>query len=348
MYNFKNDYAEGAHPLILEQLFSSNLVQELGYGEDHYSKNAKEAIRGQINNPEAPIYFVSGGTQANLLVISHLLRPHEAVISAKTGHIYANETGAIEAIGHRIITVDSVNGKVTASDVAAVIAAHQLRPHVVKPKMLYISNSTELGTIYRKDELMALHAICRQHDLFLFLDGARLGHALTAKDNDLSLADIASYTDVFYIGGTKNGALLGEAIVFRTADLAEDFDYILKQKGALLAKGRILGIQFLTLFTDDLYFNLAKKANRCAQQIADRLIALGFSFLTPPQTNQLFPILPRKVIDQLLAKYAFYIWTEIDETHAAVRIITSWATDETLAANFCKDLEILSENERKR
>lgn len=342
MYNFKNDYAEGAHPLILDKLASSNFEQELGYGDDRFSEKAKQAIRAKIGQPDAPLYFVSGGTQANLLVISHLLRPHEAVISAKTGHIYANETGAIEATGHRVITVEPENGKVTATAVAAVIAAHQLRPHVVKPKMLYISNSTELGTIYRKDELIALHAACRQHGLLLFMDGARLGHALTATANDLSLAEIALHTDVFYIGGTKNGALLGEAIVFPTAQLATDFDYSLKQKGALLAKGRILGIQFLALFEDNLYFDLAKHANDRAQQIADSISACGFSFLTPPQTNQLFPILPKKLIEQLLANYAFYVWTEIDQAYAAVRIITSWATDATQVDNFCADIKELS------
>ncbi len=342
MYNFKNDYAEGAHPLILDKLASSNFDQELGYGDDRFSEKAKQALRAKIGRPDAPLYLVSGGTQANLLVISHLLRPHEAVISARTGHIYANETGAIEATGHRVITVEPENGKVTPAAVAAVIAAHQLRPHVVKPKMLYISNSTELGTIYSKDELIALHAACRQHGLLLFMDGARLGHALTATGNDLSLAEIASYTDVFYIGGTKNGALLGEAIVFPTAQLADDFDYSLKQKGALLAKGRILGIQFLALFEDNLYFDLAKQANDRAQQIADSISACGFSFLTPPQTNQLFPILPKKLIEQLLAKYAFYVWTDIDQAYAAVRIITSWATDAKQVDNFCADIKELS------
>lgn len=337
MYNFKNDYAEGAHPLILNKLAESNLEQELGYGEDQYSAAAKQLLRKAIDNDHAAIYFVSGGTQANLLVISHFLRPHEAVISAKTGHIYANETGAIEATGHRVITVTGAEGKVTAQDIEDVMQAHRMRPHVVKPRMLYISNSTELGSIYHKTELQQLQQVCKKHHLLFFIDGARLGHALCASSNDLQLQDIASYADIFYIGGTKNGALLGEAIIFRTAKLADDFDYSLKQKGALLAKGRLLGIQFLTLFTDELYFDLAKHANHMAEKIARSIQAAGYQFLTAPVTNQLFPILPKQLIERLLHNYAFYVWSAIDAEHDAVRIITSWATDPAVVDQFCVD-----------
>ncbi|MBD1424251.1 threonine aldolase family protein [Sphingobacterium arenae] len=339
MYSFKNDYAEGAHPHILQKLIETNLVQQSGYGEDAYSIKAKEILKQKIDNPDAIIYFVSGGTQTNLIVISSLLRPHEAVISAKTGHIYANEAGAIEATGHRVITIDSEDGKLKPADIENVLQAYSLRPHVVKPKLVYISNSTEIGTIYTKSELEQLSSFCRSKALYLFLDGARLGHALTAKNNDLTLSDIAAHTDVFYIGGTKNGALLGEAIIFNKPHLAKDFDYMLKQKGALLAKGRLLGVQFLELFRNDLYFSLARHANEMATKIADAMEAQGYPFLTPPCTNQIFPILPKPVIDELMREYDFYEWKVADEQRSAVRIMTSWATDESVVDAFIDRLK---------
>ncbi|TYR37513.1 low specificity L-threonine aldolase [Sphingobacterium phlebotomi] len=339
MYSFKNDYAEGAHPRILDKLVETNYVQQMGYGEDEYTMEAKERLRQKIHNPDAAIYFVSGGTQTNLLVISSLLRPHEAAISAKTGHIYANETGAIEATGHRVITVETSDGKLTPTDVENILQEYALRPHVVKSKLVYISNSTEIGTIYTRLEIESLSTYCQSKDLYLFMDGARLGHALTAEHNDLTLSDISQYTDVFYIGGTKNGALLGEAIIFNKARLAADFDYMLKQKGALLAKGRLLGIQFLELFRNDLYFTLAKHANEMAMKIANAMEAQDYPFLTPPHTNQIFPILPKTVMNELMRQYDFYEWKTIDEQRSAVRIITSWATDENKVDAFIDSLK---------
>lgn len=339
MYNFKNDYSEGAHPAILSKLLATNLEQHLGYGEDQYSAQAKTLLKQKIQNPDANIYFVSGGTQANLLVISSLLRIHEAVISANTGHIFSHETGAIEAVGHRVITAESGDGKLQVSDIEQVQKSYSLRPHVVKPRMVYISNPTEVGTIYTKQELTELSAYCQSQNLLLFMDGARLGHALTALGNDLSLSDIGQLTDVFYIGGTKNGALLGEAIVFNKPDLAPEFDYVLKQKGALLAKGRLLGIQFLTLFESDLYFQLAKHANQMAAKIVRSITENGFSFLTHSTTNQIFPIFPKTLIAQLSQKYLFYEWQEIDQHHSAIRLITSWATDEQKVNEFIADLK---------
>ncbi len=338
MYNFRNDYSEGCHPDVLNKLMETNLVQQPGYGADEYSIQAKELLKEKIENPEAAIYFVSGGTQTNLLVISTLLQNHEAVISAKTGHIFAHETGAIEAMGHRVITVDTTYGKLTSAAITQVLQAYSLRPHVVKPRMVYISNSTEIGTIYSKQELQHLADCCKSHKLLLFMDGARLGHALMARDNDLTLPDIASLTDVFYIGGTKNGALLGEAIVFNKPDLAPDFDYALKQKGALLAKGRILGIQFLELFKADLYFDLARHANNMAAKIADAMEKNGHSFLTPSSTNQLFPVLPKAVVEKLSKKYLFYEWQDVDENNVAIRLITSWATDEQQVDELINDI----------
>ena len=338
MYNFKNDYSEGAHPRILEKLVETNLIQQLGYGEDDYSKEAKTILRNKIDNQHAVIHFLSGGTQTNLLVISFLLRVHEAVISAKTGHISANETGAIEATGHKVITVETADGKLTPEDITKTLNDHALAPHVVKPRIVYISNSTEIGTIYSLAELKALYLCCQQQQLLLYLDGARLGHALTAENNDLTFAAIAKYSDVFYIGGTKNGALLGEAVVFNRPDLAQDFDYAIKQKGAMLAKGRVLSIQFLVLFKDDLYLELAWKANSLAMRMAKAIKDRGYSFLTDSTTNQIFPILPKSVINTLLLDYQFYIWKEIDHDHAAIRLITSWATDETQVNNFINDI----------
>lgn len=338
MYHFKNDYSEGTHPDILQKLITTNLQQQSGYGEDEYSLAAKSTLRDKISNPAASIYFVTGGTQANLLVISSLLKIHEAVICAQSGHIYVHETGAIEALGHRVITAETDKGKLNAAGVEKVLQAYSLRPHMVKPRMVYISNATEIGTVYTKQELEALSAYCKIHKLFLFMDGARLGHALTSEDNDLDLADISRLTDVFYIGGTKNGALLGEAIVFNHADLAPEFDYVLKQKGALLAKGRLLGIQFLELFKNDLYFDLARHANRMAMKMAAAVKACGYTFLTESTTNQIFPILPKALIKKLGEKYLFYEWQEIDEAHTALRLITSWATEERSVDEFIRDL----------
>lgn len=339
MYNFRNDYSEGAHPKILQKLIETNLQQQPGYGEDEYSLQAKQILQKKIDNKDADIYFVSGGTQTNLLVISALLKIHEAVISANTGHIFSHETGAIEAVGHRIITVESHNGKLQPEAIGSVLKEYTLRPHVVKPRMVYISNATEIGSIYTKSQLVELSAFCKENNLLLFMDGARLGNALMAENSDVTLTDISKLTDVFYIGGTKNGALLGEAIVFNNQSLAPEFDYVLKQKGALLAKGRLLGIQFLELFKDDLYFHLAKHANAMAKKIAGAMKECGYSFLSDSVTNQLFPILPKKVITQLETKYFFYQWKEIDEDNTAVRLITSWATNEGIVNEFIVDLK---------
>ncbi|MGE8343912.1 Low specificity L-threonine aldolase [Flavobacterium sp. ACN2] len=339
MYSFKNDYSEGAHPDILKSLVENNFDQQNGYGDDEYSLKAKECLKEKMNNPDAAIYFVSGGTQANLLVISALLRTHEAVISAETGHIFANETGAIELTGHKVIAVPTQNGKLTAADIQNTFDSYQLRPHVVKPKLVYISNSTEIGTFYNKAELLELAEVCRSLNLFLFMDGARLGHALTAEANDLTLSDVSNLTDVFYVGGTKNGALFGEAIVFKNSQVCSEFDYVLKQRGALLAKGRVLGIQFYELFKEDLYFVLAEKANKYAAQIAEAIKEAGYEFLTESATNQIFPILPKTVISSLHEKFAFYVWKEIDESRSAVRLITSWATDQKSVNEIIEDIK---------
>lgn len=342
MYNFQNDYSEGAHPNILKKLSETNSVQQIGYGEDDYSVEAKEQLKRKINNLNASIFFVSGGTQANLLVIASLLRIHEAVISARTGHIYANEAGAIEANGNRVIAVDTEDGKLTPPHIEQVLKDYSKRPHVLAPKMVYISNSTELGTIYTKSELEKLSEFCKKKNLYLFLDGARLGNALTAENSDLSLSDISSLTDVFYIGGTKNGLLMGEAIVFNDPDLAPYFDYVVKQKGATLSKGRLLGVQFLELFRNDLFFDLAMHANKMAMKVANAIKEKGYSFATAAVTNQIFPVLPREMVDQLGKKYLFHQWSHDDGEYVTIRLVTSWATEERIVDEFIKDINLQS------
>lgn len=336
-YSFKYDFSEGCHPKILESLVQTNSLQQLGYGNDEFSSKAKELIRAKINQKEAEIYFVSGGTQANLIVISACLKPYEAVISAQTGHIAKHETGAIEATGHKVEAICGINGKISATQIEEVLAGF-MPPHTVKPKMVYLTQATELGTIYSKKELTEIAAVCKKHQLYLFLDGARIGTALTAKSNDLTLEDIAELTDVFYIGGTKNGALLGEAIIIKNEQLKEDFELNIKQKGGLLAKGRLIGIQFLTLFTDNLFLDLATHANEMASKLVTIFEQLNLPFHCPPSTNQLFPILPNNLIDKLLEKYDFYIWEKYDENNSVIRLVTSWATPVSEIENFITDL----------
>ena len=340
-YSFKNDYSEGCHPNILEALVRTNLNQQNGYGYDDYSNEARELIRKKANIPEADIHFVSGGTQANLLIISSILRPHESVISAETGHIFTNETGAIEATGHKIHGVSTEDGKLKTQHIQSVLDSHTNKPHQLKQKLVYISNSTEIGTIYKRQELKELYEFCQANNLYLFLDGARLGQALTSEINDLTLEDIANFTDVFYLGGTKNGALLGEAIVITNDQLKVDFGFHIKQKGAMLAKGRLLGIQFLELMKEDLYFDLAKHSNTQAMKIKAELHQKGFHFLSETFTNQIFPILNQAQIEKLSEKFDFYIWKKISETNSAIRLITSWATSDEVVEDFINEIKSL-------
>ncbi len=336
-YSFKNDYSEGAHPRILDALGKTNLVQEEGYGKDGYCKKAVELICKKIKNTNAEVHFVSGGTQANLIVISSILKPYESVIAANTAHIAVHEAGAIEATGHKINVIETRNGKLAPQDIKLVLDLHT-DEHMVKPKLVFISNSTELGSIYSKKELEELSSFCKRNDLFLYLDGARLGSALTSEQNDLTLAQLSKLVDVFYIGGTKNGALLGEAIVINNDKVKENFRFHLKQKGALLAKGRVVGIQFLELFKDDLFFDLGKHANSMALKLAKGIEKAGYRFLTRPVSNQIFPILPNALIGKLSKKYGFYVWTKTDDKNSAIRLVTSWATKEEGIDKFISDL----------
>lgn len=340
-FSLKNDYSEGCHPRILEALTKTNFLQQAGYGLDDYCIEAEKMIQKLVNNPASQVHFVSGGTQANLIVISAFLRPHESVISAHTGHIATNESGAIEATGHKIHEVESSDGKINRIDVQNILDAHRNIPHQLKQKMVYISNSTEVGTIYSKKELQNLSDFCRKNSLYLFMDGARLGHALMSGENDLTLEDIAQLTDAFYLGGTKNGALVGEAIVINNPELQKDFGYHIKQKGAILAKGRLLGMQFVELLKGGLYFDLASHANQQAMKLKKAFLDKGCSFLAETSTNQIFPILTNNQIEKLSNDFEFYIWKNIDENHSAIRIITSWATTDDVVEKFIKKIDLI-------
>ena len=336
-YRFFNDYSEGAHPSILELMAKTNLDQDDGYGCDRICQQAEALLKQKLENPGAAIHFVSGGTQANLIALGSMLKPYESVIAASSAHIQVHEAGAIEATGHKINIIPSGDGKLTAGAIQDMVDQHT-DEHMVKPRVVFISNSTEVGTVYTKSELESISRLCHANHLYLYLDGARLGSALTSKDSDLTLPELARLVDAFYIGGTKNAALLGEAIVILTPALQPDFRYHLKQKGALLAKGRILGVQFLGLFQDGLYFELARYANAMAEKLARGIKDQGFAFLTPPSTNQIFPILPDALIGELQKSYGFYMWCRVDETHSAIRLVTSWATQEARVDEFLADM----------
>lgn len=332
IYNFSNDYSEGAHARILDALVATNSEQSAPYGTDSFCETARSRIGKQLNRPESAVHFVVGGTQANALLISAALRPHQGVVSADSGHINIHESGAIEAYGHKVLTIPSADGKVRASQVEALFRAHfsdATAEHMVQPGMLYLSNPTELGTIYTKSELTALWRVCHAHHARLYIDGARLGCALTAPGNDVTLADLATLSDAFTIGGTKMGALFGEAIVINDPALNTDFRYLIKQHGAMLAKGRLLGLQFATLFDSDaLYFSLARHANAMAERLRAGLAARNVPFLVDTPTNQLFPILPQQALQAVAEQFGYSFWQQVGESRDAVRFCTSWATPE--------------------
>jgi len=336
MYSFKDDYSEGVHPRILDALEESNMVQDEGYGEDKYTRKAIELLKQKIKHGNVHIHFLSSGTQINLTAISAFLRPHEAVIAADCGHILTHETGAVEATGHKIISIKTSNGKLSPGDIKSVLDIHN-DIHMVKPRLVYISNSTETGTIYTKSQLTELSGFSKENGLMLYMDGARLGSALCAKGCSLELCDIAELVDAL----TKNGALIGEALVICNDFMNDDFRYHIKQKGGLLAKGRLFGIQFSELFKDNLYFDLARYANAMADILRDGIIKAGFTFFANSPTNQVFPILPNDLIEKLKKKYSFHIWSKTDNNTSAIRLVTSWATPESAVVEFNKDLILL-------
>jgi threonine aldolase len=335
---FFDDYSEGAHPRILEAFQRTNLQQEPGYVMDSFALEATRLIQERFASANADVHFVASGTQANLCALSAILKPYESVIAADSGHINQHEAGAIEATGHKINTVKGEDGKVRPHEIQEQIEMHNFDQMVV-PRAVYISQSTELGTVYTTAELTALSEKCKEHGLYLYVDGARLGAALTAKGGDLNPATLARLVDVFYIGGTKNGALIGEAIVIVNQQLKDHFRFNLRQRGGLLAKGRAVSLQFEELFRDNLYFDIAQHANTLAQQLAAGIQKCGYRLFVEAPTNQVFPIFPNAVIESLQQDYGFHFWEKFDEQHSIVRLVTSWATQKAHVSEFLEALQ---------
>ena len=343
MLRFDSDYTQGAAPEILRRLTETNLEQTPGYGEDRYCDAAREKIRALVERPDAAVHFLVGGTQTNLTVIAAALRPHQGVLAAETGHISNHETGAIEAGGHKVLPLPSGDGKITAGQIEAAVAAHwadATHEHQVQPAMVYLSQPTEQGTLYTLAELEAISAACRRLGLLLYVDGARLGYGLAAPGNDVTAADLARLTDAFYIGGTKVGALFGEAVVLTREELKRDFRYIIKQRGGMLAKGRLLGLQFDTLLTDGLYLRLSRHAVELAMELRRAFEERGVPLRYDSRTNQQFPILTRAQHDALAAHYAFSPWGTLGEK-LVVRFCTSWATEPEAVAALSADIRRL-------
>lgn len=328
MIYFRNDYSEGAHPKVLQALVETNLVSTPGYGCDEYCACARELLRERFACPNADVHFLVGGTQTNLTAAAAFLRPWEAIIAADTGHIAVHETGAIEATGHKVYVVPGVDGKLAPDAIRTAVRDHQTgtEEHMVLPRMVYVSDSTELGTIYTRAELQALSDTCRELGLYLYLDGARMAMALTAQGNDLVPEDFAQLCDAFYLGGTKNALLFGEALAIVNNALKPYFRNVMKQHGGMLAKGRLLGVQFAAILQDDLWLQTARHANELAQRLAAALTAMGVPLYAASPTNQVFPIFTNAQVEALRQNFSFEFIARVDENHSAIRFVTSWAT----------------------
>ncbi len=341
MIRLNCDYLEGCHPAILEKLTETNLEQTVGYGLDPYCAKAAEMIKATFACPDANVHFLVGGTQANATVIAAALRPYEGVLCAATGHINVHETGAIEASGHKCLALPHKDGKITAQQVADAVAAQGNDEHIVKPGMVYISLSTELGTLYTKAELEALYNTCQDLGLLLYIDGARLGYALSAPACDLTPADVARCSDAFTVGGTKVGALFGEAVVISSAALNRNFRYMIKQHGGMLAKGRLLGVQFAALMENGLYFSIAKKAVAQALRIREALVNKGIPLFIDSPTNQQYPIFTKDQLAVLSREFDLALWEPIDTDRSTMRVCTSWATPDAYVDAFIAAVEAL-------
>lgn len=344
MIRFNSDYLEGAHPRIMQRLMETNMQQSVGYGEDEYCDQAREMIRNICHAPKADVHLLVGGTQTNFTFLSAALRCYQGVICAETGHIAVHETGAVEATGHKVIALPQKNGKICAGQVSEYCRLHfadASHEHIVMPKVVYISQSTELGTVYTREELTAMRGVCDQWGLYLYIDGARMGYGLCSQGCDVDLMFIAEIADAFYIGGTKQGALFGEALVIVNDELKHDFRYVIKQKGGMLAKGRLLGVQFCELLKDDLYFELSRNAVALAMRLKNALLEKNIPFLVDSPSNQQFPILEDRIIEALSASYGFSYQQRMDETHSAVRFCTSWATTQQQVDALIDDLRAL-------
>lgn len=345
MIRFECDYAEGALPEILDLMVKTNFEQTPGYSTDVYCDKAIQLIKDACHAPAADVHFLVGGTQTNKTVIQSILKPYQGVLSAVTGHINVHETGTIEAGGHKVLLLPSDDGKICAKQIADAVIAHGGDEHCVQPGMVYISNPTENGTIYSKAELEAISTVCKEYSLPLFLDGARLGYGIAAPGNDLLLPDYARLCDVFYIGGTKVGALFGEAVLINNPNFKKDFRYNIKQNGGLLAKGRLLGLQFIGLFDEkQLYFKVSQHAIDLAMKIKKGFADAGCTFRYDSPTNQQFPIIPDDMLAKLGEKYAYSFWEKVDSAHTAVRFCTSWATRAEDVEELVSDLKALSQN----
>lgn len=329
MIYFNSDYLEGTHPSIMKRLMDTNMAQSVGYSEDEYCAAAREKIKAACETPDADVHFLVGGTQTNTTVIASILRPYQGVIAPTTGHINCHETGAIESTGHKVLALPTDNGKITAQQIEEYYLWHHTSPdfeHIVMPGMVYISYPTEGGTIYSKAELTAIYETCQRCGLPLYIDGARMGYGLMSDECDLTLPELARLCDVFYIGGTKVGALFGEAVVVMNPALKKDFRFFMKQRGGMLAKGRLLGIQFDTLFTDDLYLKISRHAIDMAHQIREIFVSAGYPLLFDSPTNQQYPIMPDSELAEIGKNFGYEYWERVDETHSGVRFCASWAT----------------------
>ena len=341
MYSFRNDYSEGAHPKVLQALTDTNAQQTPGYGQDPFCARAADTVRRLCRAPDAQVHFLAGGTQTNLITIEALLKPFEAVIAAHTGHVNVHETGAVEATGHKVCAVRSPDGKLTPDLAASVLAGHSTE-HMVSPRLVYISNTTEIGTVYTRAELSALRRFCTENGLLLFLDGARLGSAMAA--GDVTWQDLPKIADAFSIGGTKNGALFGEALVLPSP--RPDFRRHMKRRGGMLAKGRLLGVQFQALLQDGLYLEIARHENAMALRLRDGMAALGYAFPVESVSNQQFPVVPNRVMEALQTMgYEFEIDGPVDADRTRIRLVTSWATPEEAVDRFLRDLREIGDAE---
>jgi len=345
MIYFECDYHEGAHPEILKRLTETNMEQTMGYGVDAHCENARRLIRTACGREDADVHFLVGGTQTNTTVIAACLKPYQGVLSAVSGHVNVHETGAIEATGHKVLALESSDGKITAQQIKQYADAHyadEAVEHTVQPGMVYISFPTENGTIYTKQELSEIYAVCKEYGMPLFIDGARMGYGIAASNGNITLSDIASLCDIFYIGGTKVGALFGEAVVITNPLLKKDFRYMIKQRGGMLAKGRLLGIQFEALFENGLYFDVSKHAVELALKIRNEMKAMGYEFLFESDSNQQYPIFDDGVLAEISKKYTFCFWQKVSENKTAMRICTSWATKPENVEKLLDDIRALT------
>ena len=338
---FMNDYGEGAHPLVMRRLMETNMEHTCGYGLDEYSLRAADLIRKKCGQPQAQVHMMTGGTSANIIALAAFLRPYEAAICAPTGHINVHETGALEATGHKILTCGAKDGKVIPGSVAEVCARHT-DEHMVFPKLLYISQPTEIGTVYSLSELKELRRVCDENGLILFVDGARLGSALTSAECDMMLSDLAALADCFYIGGTKNGLLFGEAMVIVNPALQANFRYMIKHNGGMMAKGRLCGVMFLTALENDDYFEWARHANAMADIVREGMEKGGIPFYQRTTTNQIFAVLTQEQNEALEQGFSYEQWEKLDGGKVAVRFVTSWATSEEDAHKLADALEALA------